>query len=53
MRSAARLTGPPPAHNGPAHWIKVEAQGEPVRRYVIPIERAMDLVVRENSGGRR
>ena len=46
QRQERLLTGPP-------RWIKVEAQGEPVRRYVIPIERAMDLVVRENSGGRR
>lgn len=38
---------------GPPRWIKVDVQGEPVRRYVVPIELAMDLIVRENSGGRR
>ncbi len=38
---------------GPPRWITVDVQGEPVRRYVVPIERAMDLIVQENSGGRR
>jgi len=38
---------------GPPRWILVDVQGETVRRYIVPIERAMDLIVQENSGGRR
>ena len=38
---------------GPPRWIKVDVQGETVRRYVVPIERAMELVVQETNGGRR
>ncbi|MCH6555873.1 MAG: hypothetical protein IH797_04585 [Chloroflexi bacterium] len=38
---------------GPPRWITVDVQGESVRRYVVPIERAMDLIVQENNGGRR
>ncbi len=37
---------------GPPRWITVDVQGETVRRYVVPIERAMDLIVQENNGGR-
>ena len=38
---------------GPPRWITVDVQGEPVRRYVVQIERAMELVVQANNGGRR
>ncbi len=38
---------------GPPRWIKVDVQGESVRRYVVPIERAMALIVQEHNGGRR
>ena len=34
---------------GPPRWIKVEEAGEEVRRYVIPIEQAMGLVVQETD----
>ena len=34
---------------GPPRWIKVEEAGETVRRYVIPIEQAMELVVQETA----
>ena len=38
---------------GPPRWILVDVQGEPVRRYVVPIEQAMEAVVRESNGDRR
>ena len=34
---------------GPPRWIETGEQGELTRRYVIPIEQAMQYVVRENS----
>ncbi len=35
---------------GPPRYIDVDDQGENVSRYIIPIEQAMQLVVRENGG---
>ena len=35
---------------GPPRWIKVDESGETVRRYIIPIEQAMELVVQETGG---
>ena len=35
---------------GPPRWIDVDDQGETVRRYIIPIEQAMELVVQETRG---
>ncbi|MHC4220229.1 MAG: hypothetical protein ACYSU7_17425 [Planctomycetota bacterium] len=33
-------------------WVEVEVQGEPVRKYTIPIDQAMQLVIEEaNAGG--
>ncbi len=38
---------------GSPRWIElVDAQGQPVTTYVIPIERAMEIVVREANDGR-
>ncbi len=34
---------------GPPRWIDVDEAGETVRRYVIPIEQAMELVVQETA----
>ncbi len=34
---------------GPPRWIEVDEAGEKVRRYVIPIEQAMGLVVQETD----
>lgn len=46
-RQAAMLAGSP-------RWMDlVDAQGQPVRTYVIPIERAMQIVVQEANDGRR
>ena len=45
-RQEAMLAGSP-------RWIElVDAQGQPVTRYVIPIERAMEIVVQESTDGR-
>ncbi len=35
---------------GPPRWIEVDESGETVRRYIIPIEQAMELVVQETGG---
>ena len=37
---------------GAPRWINVDVQGETVRRYVVPIEQAMEVVVQETHGGR-
>ena len=37
---------------GAPRWIRVDVQGENVRRFVVPIERAMEVVVQETNGGR-
>lgn len=42
-RQQALLAGPP-------RWVEVDEQGVQVRKYVIPIEQAMQLVVQENAG---
>ena len=39
--------------DGPARWIERDEQGETVRAFIIPIERAMELVVLESGKGSR
>ena len=34
---------------GPPGWVERDVAGETVRAYVIPIERAMDLVIQETN----
>jgi hypothetical protein len=36
---------------GPPRYVEREQQGETVRAYIIPIEQAMEIVVREAAGG--
>ncbi len=46
-RQEALLVGSP-------RWIdRMDELGQPVRAYVIPVERAMEIVVQEASDGRR
>lgn len=42
----ALLTGPP-------HWVERDEQGKTVKAYVIPIDRAMELVVAESQRSRK
>ncbi len=45
-RQEALLAGSP-------RWIQVvDEQGQPVRKYVIPVERAMEIIVQEANDGR-
>lgn len=37
--------------HAPAGWVEREDQGETVRAYTIPIEQAMELVVKEYNAG--